>query len=310
MKANIIKKFTVAFFSAMMLMPFFALNVSAAENRAEGWSGDAGDSLFFDSADIFSDKEEAEITEAIQDTAKELELNILIIAGGPGQFMSDYQTEQFCDETYEQFFGADSDGVMMFMDFTGKSPAYDYISTSGKAMLDYDKNIDNILDSYWDMMPPSTVSDYSEYSDDIAEAIGTFLHSLEYYHGSGDKRIIYDEDKDVYIYMKNGETMVSSSKPLALRLRALLYAIPIGAVVGVIFFFVTRSHYKFKKPLNPGNYVSRQETNFYRREDRFLRTHTSKTRIQTSSGGGRSGGGHRSGGGGSRGSHGGGGRHR
>lgn len=308
MKMNIIKKFAVAFFSVMMLMPVFTVNASAAENRAKGWSGDAGDSLFFDSADIFSDKEEAEITKNIQETAKELELNILVIAGGPVQYMSDYQTEQFCDETYEDFFGADSDGVMMFMDFTGKSPAYDYISTSGRAMLDYDKNIEDILDSYWDMMPPSTVSDYSDYSDDIAEAIDTFLGSLEYYHGSGDRRIIHDEDKDVYIYRKNGETMITSTKPLALRLRALLYAIPIGALVGVIFFFVTKIHYRFKRSLNPGTYVSQQETNFYRREDRFLRTHTSKTRIQTSSGGGRSGGGHRSGG--SRGSHGGGGRHR
>lgn len=310
MSRNIISRFVIAVLAAVMLMPVFAVNASAKENRAKGWSGNAEDSLLIDAPDLFSDKEEARLIKSVQETAEELELNILILIAGPGQYMSDYQTEIYCDDTYEDIFGANSDGIMLFMDFTGKSPAYDYISTSGKAMLDYDRYIDNILDSYWDLMPPSTVSDYKDYSDDIAEAVEIFLDSLEYYHGSGDGRIIHDKEKGNYIYIKNGETVVTRSKPLKAMLPALLYAFPAGVIVGFVFFFTSKSHYKFKKSLNPGSYVSREETNFYRREDRFLRTHTSKTRVQSSSGGGHSGGHSRGGGGHSSGSHGGGGRHR
>lgn len=309
MRVNICKKFVISLISLLMLLPVFTVDASAAGNRAKGWNGSSY-SLFFDSADLFSDKEEARLIEAVQDMSEKLELNILIIAGGPEHRMSDYQTEKFCDDTYDDLFGENTDGILLFMDFSGKSPAYDYISTSGRAMLDYDKHLDAIMDSYWDLMPPSTVTDYSKYSDDIAEAVKTFLSSLKYYHGSGDNRIIHDDKTGNYIYFKNGKTVITSSKPLALRLVTLVYGIPIGIIVGLIFFFVTKSHYKFKKSLNPGNYVSRQETNFYRREDRFLRTHTSKVRIQTTTGsGGHSGGGH-SGGGHSGGSHGGGGRHR
>lgn len=310
MSKDLFKRLAVTILSVLLLLPVFTVNVSAKDNLAEGWSGSGEDSILVDNAGIFDEKTLFSLMEKVQDTSEKLELNIIILLGGPALFMSDSETEAYCNESYDDIFGENSDGIMLFMDFSGKSPAYDYISTSGSARLDYDSRIDNILDSYWDLMPPSTVSDYSAYSSDIAEAVETFLFQLEYYRGKGSGKLFHDEEKDLYIYTEKGETVVTSSKPFRAMLPVLLYAFPVGAVAGVIFFFVTKSHYKFKKSLNSVNYVSRQETNFYRREDRFIRTHTSKTKIETSSG--SSGGGGRSGGGGghSGGSHGGGGRHR
>ncbi len=98
--------------------------------------------------------------------------------------------------------------------------------------------------------------------------------------------------------------MISKEPPLRKRLTILLFALPAGAVAAIIYYFSIKSTYKFKASMNPNVYVSSEDTRFVRREDRFIRTYTTKTKIETSSGGGHGGGG---GGGGG---HGGGGSHR
>ncbi len=298
------KKFVTAAFTLLMtliMLPVMPISASASENYHQGWNGDASASRFIDNVDFFSDSEEAEINKKVQETAEKLEMNIIVLAAGYEYNMSDEQTEIFCDSSYDTTYGNDTDGVFFFMDFTGKKPAYDYISTSGKAVLFYQDYIDEIFDAVNSYLPSSN-SDYTQHTDEIEEGIYCFLGQLSEYQGS--KSYYYDSDSGKYFQYKDGKLIITTSKPLRARLKALVAALPIGAIAGLIFFFATKSAYKFKNSANPNVYVSHEDTRFIHREDRFIRTYTRKTKIESSSGG-RSGGG-----GGGGGGHGGGGSHR
>ena len=120
-----------------------------------------------------------------------------------------------------------------------------------------------------------------------------------------DVETAYDEYTDKYIFFRDGKTVVSTTKPLVARIPSMFISIIIGVVASLLFYFITKSNYKFKASCNPHVYVAGEQTQFTAKEDRYIRTATTRTKIESSSGGGRSGGG-RSGGG----SRGGGGRRR
>lgn len=295
------KKFVTAAFTLLMTiltLPVVPVSASAKENNAAGWSGDSSKSLFIDNADLFTESEEEEITEEIQEASEKLELNIIILAAGSEYYMGDEQTERFSDDSYDQTFGADTDGVFYFMDFTGKQPAYDCISPSGKGMVYYKSHIDDILDEVYYYLPSSDL-DPADYTDDIKDAISCFLGLLSEYSNSDS--YYYDDYSERYYYYEDDELVITRSKPFKARLKALVFALPIGLIAALIYFFVMKHVYKFKSSANPNVYVSSEDTRFIHREDRFIRTYTTKRKIETSSGGGS-----RGGGGGGRG----GGRHR
>lgn len=296
------KKLAIAAVTLLMTiftLPVVPVSASAKENYSAGWDGDSSKSMFIDNADLFSEWEEEEITEEIQETAEKLELNILILAAGSEYYMGDEQVERFSDDSYDQTFGADTDGVFYFMDFTGKQPAYDYISPSGKGMVYYKSHIDDILDEVYYYLPSSDL-DPADYSDDIKDGISCFLGLLSEYSNSDS--YYYDDYSERYYYYDDDELVITRSKPFRARLKALVFALPIGLIAALIYFFVMKHIYKFKSSANPNVYVSHEDTRFIHREDRFIRTYTTKRKIETSSGGGSRGGG----GGGGRG----GGRHR
>ncbi len=288
----------ITLFMTIFTLPVVPMSASAKENNSAGWSGDSSKSLFIDNADLFTKSEEEEITEEIQETAEKLELNIIILAAGSDYYMGDEQTERFSDDSYDQTFGADTDGVFYFMDFTGKQPAYDYISPSGKGMVYYKSHIDDILDELYYYLPSSDL-DPADYTDDIKEGISCFLGLLSEYSNSDS--YYYDDYSERYYYYDDGELVITRNKPFKARLKALVFALPIGLIAALIYFFVMKHVYKFKSSANPNVYVSSEDTRFIHREDRFIRTYTTKRKIESSSGGGS-----RGGGGGGRG----GGRHR
>ncbi len=295
------------FIITALLISLFTLNTatisaSAAETEAMGWDGNLENSYLEDDADLFTDDEEEELTEKIRDKAQELEMNIVVFVAGSGfSYFSDSETEDFADDSYDAICGMNTDGLFYYMDFSGKQPAYDYISTSGKAVLFYQDYIDDIFQTILPYLPPSG-SDYTEYTGDIKDAISVFLGQLSSYEG--DKSYYYDGDSDYYFYYENDKLVITKEKPLRARLKVLIFAVPAGLIVALVYYFVMKHKYKFKSSTNPNVYVSPGDTRFTHREDRFLRTHTSRTKIESSSGGSRGGGG---GGGGG---HGGGGCHR
>ena len=306
-----------AFMMILFILPLFTFD-SHAENSAAGWSGDSSLSGVEDEADMFREHPEALdlLQEDVKKASQSLQMNIYILIAGPEHRMSDSEVEKFCDEAYDRRFGNDTDGVFLFIDMTGKRPAYDYLSTAGTAILFYQDNVDAILDAACSYLPSSdSVTESEDYSYDVKYTIESFLRQLESYQEDfrSGLKYYYDPDTHKYIYYFNGELKITKFKPPAVYLKALAIALVGGGIVHLITYFVAKSNYKFKAKTDPKIYLSREETRFNFRDDHLLRSNTTKTYISSNSSGGghHSGGGHRSGGGHhSGGSHGGGGRHR
>lgn len=284
------------------MLPVLGVNAFAVKNYAQGFDGDSGNSRLVDNANIFSAENEASLTEEIQKYSAELEMNIYIYVSGT--YRTDSQTEIFADDTYDETFGEDTDGVFYYLDLSGKQPAYDYISTSGKAVLIYEDVRESIF-SYLDNYLPA--SGEAIYEDDIYDAVSGFLSCLNTYssHDSTALEYYHDKSSGKYFYYKGGELVVSRSKPLAIWLNIALVSVLIGAVIALISYFITKSRYKFKASTNPDVYISRNESVFTNKSDVLIRTYVTKHKIESSSGGSHGGGGHSHSGG-----HGGGGHHR
>ncbi len=309
---RLISAAAAAIIAIMLMLPFCTLYASA-ENTAAGWSGDSSLSCVIDNAGIFNDKSYVleQLNSSTREYSEKLQMNICVFIAGPQYRMSDSDEVQFCKKAYSESFGDDTDGVYLFIDMTGKKPAYDYMATAGKAILFYQEDVDEILDASLCYLPSSdSFSSDTDYSSEVRTAINSFYGQLNEYQEDfrAGLKYYYDKNTKKYIYYLNGELKVTEFKPPAVYLKALLIAIVGGGIAHLITFFVAKSNYKFKAKTNPNIYLAKDETRFSVNNDELIRSHTSKTHIPQSSGGG-GGGGFRSGGGGG-GSFGGGGRHR
>lgn len=284
----------------LIFIPSFAIEASAAHNYAKGWDGDSGKSCLIDNADLFSDQQEKELNQMIRSQSEKLRINIMVyVAGSDERYRSDHDTEIFADDFYDETFGEDTDGVLLYMDFSGKSPAYDVLSTSGEAALKYGGDITPILHAVQAYFPPSSVTDYSGYSENLKEGVIHFLDRLTSYDEAYRKSLFYyyrDEYTGKYFYYKFGKFYVTKSKPPALKLLVLFIASALGGLVSVIVYFTTKSSYKFKASTNARVYVSSADgVERFGWQDQFIRSYQTRTRIDSDSGGG---GGSRGGGGG------------
>ena len=288
----------------------FIVQSSAKTDIAKGFDGNYLNSGFLDNTGLVKNPDE--LTTLVQQTAQKLEMNIFIYSAGKNDInRSDYDIERFADDFYDEIYGEDTDGVFYYMDVSGRSPACDRISTSGKAVLLYQNCIENIFTRLDNYLPASTEPVKAEH---IENAVKEFLSAITTYGktapGSNSMTYYYDESSGKYMFMKNGEFVVSRNKPLIYNVILMIVFLAVGAVVALITYFVIASNYKFKKSQNAVIYARNENTVFRRKSDDFIRTYTTKHKIETSSGSssGRSGGGsssHSSGGG-----HGGGSHHR
>ncbi len=296
-------KIICALISCIIMLSMCGITVSAAENYAQGYDKDDsykscvvdGKKLFADDPDTFE-----ALNELVVKTSEELELYICIYLSDNAR--SDSSTELFADEEYDSWYGEDTDGIFYYMDLSEQYSAYDYISTSGKGMLYFDDHIDDMFD---EIIPYLPSSGETIYASEIELAIEQICEVISDYASKKPGFFDYEYDSYTkhYTYMKNGEVYVGPSAPIAILVKRGLISLAVGTLVAVICYFIVKNHYKFKPSCNPSVYVSREESRFTHKDDRFIRTYTTKTKIQSSSSGGRSGG--RGGG-----SHGGGGRHR
>ena len=301
------KKSVLVIINIILVVLMFGVLVmqsSAKTDVAKGFDGNYINSSFLDNTGLVENPDE--LTTLVQQTAQKLEMNIFIYSAGTSDsYRSDYDIEQFADDFYDEIYGEDTDGVFYYMDVSGRSPACDRISTSGKAVLLYQNCIENIFTRLDNYLPASTEPVKAEH---IENAVKGFLSALEDYSTYKPSAFEYyhDESSGKYMFMKNGEFVVSTHKPLIYNIVLMIVFLVVGAIVALITYFVTASNYKFKKSQNSVIYAKNENTVFRRSTDEFIRTYTTKHKIETSSGGGgRSGGGGHSGGG-----HGGGSHHR
>lgn len=286
----------------------YNLLLKKPKNIGKGFDGDSSKSCVIDDAGIFDDDEDTldKLNELAEDYSEKLEMNIMVYLSGNSLY-EERNAEIFCADYYDESYGKDTDGILYLMDLSGVYSPLDWISTSGKAVLLYQKNLDAIFSTLDNYLP----SGGEEVQPDEAErAVIEFFRQIEKYEKKkpGFFSTYHDKVTNKYFYYKGGEFIVSKDRPASSNLLILLISAAIGTVAAIITYFSIKKAYKFKNSTNPSVYVSHEESRLTEKSDTFIRSYVTKRKIESSSGGGggsRSGGG-RSGGGG----HGGGGHRR
>ena len=98
-----------------------------------------------DEGDFLSDAEFQEAMDELQEAADESGMNVALWIGNTAiGDNSDADTIAFCDETYEELYGMNTDGVFLYLDMSRETSLslFDYLSTSGKGQFYYTDNED------------------------------------------------------------------------------------------------------------------------------------------------------------------------
>ncbi len=238
----------------IFLMQMMLLPVFAADNRV------------FDDAGLLSDEEITRANEMISHIIDTYQCDVVVVTtnDSEGKSAMDYADDYF---DYNGFgIGAERDGVLLSINMDIREC---WISTSGQTILELsDSEIDSMLDSL-----ASYLGDGS-----YGNGVITWLEDVEYE--------LRTDDGTGYVKQKQN--------PFVLALYSLGQSFIIGLVIaGIIVLIMIRKCKTAVKPALANEYVNRDSFVVSRSEDRFLRTHTTQVKIQTSSG---SSGSHRSGG--------------
>ena len=281
--------------AALCCLVVFALPVSAARP----YENCIANCKLYDPDNLFTEMEQEELSRLIRQTSDAADVYVAVyVLNGSEQDMTKSSCISYADDRYDELFnpqyGVDTDGVLLVLNL--QMPASDtgrylYISTSGMGQLYYYEELNNpycrceqMMDHIVNYFPPGQQGDPNQ-------AILAFCNDVERYAKSGAPHHAFTRDysSGLYYYEKNGKLVSSKTLPLSYRLNlfaGLLIGLIAGGLTMLISFLVIKSSYKFRKSLSASNYISDKETTFYQRDDMFIRTHTSKSRIDTDRGGG------------------------
>lgn len=219
----------------------------------------------YDFAKIIDDSYEEDIIEDIEDFIKKYNMDMVVVT--INEYTGRTPTE-FADDFYDyNYFGKNStrDGILLLIDMYQRQVA---ISTTGHAILIYDDNrIDNMLDNLESRLK----------SDDYNSAIESFISNSVWCAKHG----IPASNKYAYID-ENGNYVVKKPFPWVI-------IIMISIVITVIIMLILLSKHKLVRLASTARYYL-TSINITNRQDRFITTFTTKTRISSSSSGGSSGG--------------------
>lgn len=290
--------------AAAALLPVASLSASAARPYPE-YKENIG---FYDIQGVVDDEDEAELTALIREAADEIDMYVAVVIIGPETPLTfDSEVIAYADQLYTDMFNSgpvgveeDTDGILLLINNATK---YDFITTSGIGQIYFSNDPDNdrinmIFDDIWDAM----------LDGNYKRVVRDFCDSICYYYDKGYSHsdYVYEPGKG-YGMIENGVLVWKDAPPkdYTVWLFVSLCCAGAGLITAICVYFGVQSSYKFKKSLNPTNYICNSESVMHESSDNFLREYTSKVRIQSSSssgGGGRSGGGRsRSSGGRSRG---------
>ncbi|MBQ8921216.1 MAG: TPM domain-containing protein [Oscillospiraceae bacterium] len=248
----------------------------------------------YDEDQVFDSAAEEALSAEIRQASDETDMYVAVIIRGPdAPAYSDSEIQRRAEQAYLDLFkpktATDADGLILYLNL---STRYAYIATSGIGQLYYsNSDSHNRVDQMVENMKSSLQS--GNYSG----AVSRFCSDVRRYYSEGIPRGAYSKDDSTgtYYWEENGELVSGKHLPLFYG-KNWSALIGIGAVAGLIAALITylviRSRYKLVKSLSATNYISQQETQFYVRDDLFIRTHTTKTHIDSGGGGGGGGGGH------------------
>lgn len=264
-----------------------------------------------DEAGVLSDEEFDSAMEELEETAAYTGMNIGLYVGGTPLGSGEESTIRFCDDNYDELYGINTDGVFLYLDFSGEDDLFDYLSTSGKGQFYYTNSESNDRVN-------EIILDTEEYlerdNEDLPSAISAFCDDMVRFYDAGvpESYYTYNDDTETYLIWQDGEVVEVSELPdgyvVGMSWGVIIFiSVAIGLIVGVIVLLCIKSRYKFKTAGNMRNYLESGNMHFTVRTDRFLRQHRTRTKMSSDSSSGGGGSSHSSSSGGS---HGGGGGHR
>lgn len=298
------RKLTAFLASAVMLcIALLTAMPVSAERAIEDYIQNVG---LYDPDGFFTEEQCNKLDARIQEASRKIDMYAAVVVyDESGLGLEDETVETYAKQHYIDLFEknteSDTDGVILVLNM---QTHYIYIATSALGAMYYSNSSEDRYMTMEDNMKPYLRS------DDTVGAIEKFCYDLEYYYQKGIPEGAYclNEKENKYFYIQEGKLVTGDKLPLGYGVDYPFLtgvSIVIAAIITLITYAVIKSSYKMKKSLDPSNYISQKETNFYERHDVFIRAHTSKTRIDTDSGSGGSGGsmssfgGHSFGGGGS-----------
>lgn len=285
-----ILKFLLLFIAACVLSAgISALPIAQGKNLHKGLGDNNAESGIVDDVNLLDSSEFDEMEELIKDTAEKTDLNVLVILDN--MHLGEEGAEEHSYKKYCDIFGEYTDGVLLYLDLAGKSTASDAMYFSGKAHLMYQDRLDDMFDSLYIHLPKSGQTIHSL---DFMDGITTFCKDIETYEKQYKSDVFKYEMNEInktYTYMRGDTLYITKSKAPGSRFIFMQAASLIGLVIALIVYFSVKKHYEFKTSANPSVYVSHGETNFTEKSDTYIRTYTTRHRIQSSSGGSRGGGG-------------------
>jgi len=249
----------------------------------------------YDFSDILTDEEERLLKEKIDKFIEENNMDMVIVTDS-FTYSYDRQNEEYADDFYDyNDFGLDLEhysGVLLLRN-TNPSDPYYHMSTSGNAQLYLsDSRINSILDNIY----------YDIKSGNYYEGFSKWISYTDNYIKSG-----YPSTASNY-YLDNYGNMhrVKPKYYPPIGIALLMGLAAAGTAVGIMI----SKNKMVKKAHQASEYLDNGSINITKREDTYLRSHTTSYTVSSSSGGGHHGGGGHSFHSGSSGfSHGGGGRH-
>ena len=271
-------------------------NAFSSENLYKGFDGDSSKSGVIDENGLFNNDKESldDLNKLVRECSEELKMNIIIyLPDSSRSSYSDDRVRDFTGRTYVDMFGRYTDGLLYYIDISGKRPACDDIAKSGKANLIYDDDVCQSIFKVLDKHLPS--SSQTVYPDHIKNGVNSFCNQLKkydsdfsptkikYFHAKGGSE---KDDPDVYVYMKGDEYRITESKAIGLKFIILTVSELIGFLTALITYLLVKRHYKFKSAANPSVYVARERSNLTDRSDVLVRSYVTKHKIEKSSGGG------------------------
>lgn len=230
------------------------------------YAADKASAVVIDDADAFSDEDERTISHEAANAAYETGFNIVIFTSdNVGSDKSDAAVTDFADLKYEEIFGMNTDGILLFINFDNK---YDRISTSGVCINYFS---DYRIDCMWDDMDPFFDK------DDYTGVALSFIADVENYYNAGKA----NHQTEILGGEFDAEYMLESF------FSTFMFTGFAALIIAISLYFYYSKNYKIEKPETRA-YTLKDSLYFTVRTDTFVGNVTNRIyspRSSSSSGG-------------------------